>query len=63
MIAPSFAVLKHKLADSSLTRVFGRVREVVGLVIEATCPGARVGDLCLLEQPKGPSVPAEVVGF
>ena len=42
--------------------VFGRVTQVVGLVIESDGPNARIGDVCHLLS-DGEVVPAEVVGF
>jgi type III secretion protein N (ATPase) len=48
-------------------REAGRVVEVTGLVVRATVPGIRVGDLCWIEPPAGDAagvrVEAEVVGF
>ncbi len=44
--------------------VLGRVTQVVGLVLEANGPNARVGDVCLVEpEPGAPSIACEVVGF
>lgn len=45
-------------------KVCGKVRDVVGLTIEATGPPMRIGDLCYLETPgDDDDVPVEVVGF
>lgn len=44
-------------------RTYGRVSQVVGLVIESNGPNARVGDVCLIETHDGLVVRAEVVGF
>ncbi len=44
-------------------RVAGRVTELTGLVIRATAPGARTGELVLIERAQGGVVRAEVVGF
>ncbi|MBX3119386.1 MAG: flagellar protein export ATPase FliI [Fimbriimonadaceae bacterium] len=44
-------------------RVYGRVVQVVGLIVESSGPNARVGDLCLIESNHGELVRAEVVGF
>ena len=45
-------------------RVSGRVTELIGLLIRAVVPGARVGELCLIQSPKRARVlRAEVVGF
>ena len=42
----------------------GRVTELVGLLIRASVPGARVGELCLIRSPhRARPLRAEVVGF
>ena len=44
--------------------VRGRVTELVGLLIRAAVPGARVGEVCLIRSPHGArELRAEVVGF
>lgn len=44
--------------------ISGRVTELVGLLIKAAVPGARVGEVCLIRSPKRARVlRAEVVGF
>lgn len=44
--------------------VRGRVTELVGLLIRASVPGARVGEVCLIRSPRAADLlPAEVVGF
>lgn len=62
MTAPKFAGAVEKLRAARRYREFGRVAEVVGLVIESNGPQARIGDLCHLEAGDG-SISAEVVGF
>lgn len=58
----------QKLAESirhaDRPEVQGRVTRVVGMAVEATLPGARIGSICRLE-PQGGSdaIDAEVVGF
>src|SRR5918997_5267186 len=48
----------------SSTEVRGRVTELVGLLIRAAVPGARVGELCLIRSPhRARELRAEVVGF
>lgn len=48
----------------SSVEVRGRVTELVGLLIRAAVPGARVGELCLIHSPHRAKVlRAEVVGF
>jgi type III secretion protein N (ATPase) len=44
-------------------RVAGRVTELVGLVLRATAPGARAGELVTVERSRGNPLRAEVVGF
>ncbi|MFC1548274.1 FliI/YscN family ATPase, partial [Candidatus Neomarinimicrobiota bacterium] len=44
-------------------RIDGRVTQVVGLVIEATCPDGSVGDLCAIDVEGGKPITAEVMGF
>ena len=44
--------------------VRGRVIELVGLLIRAAVPGARIGELCLIRSPhRARELRAEVVGF
>ncbi len=48
----------------SSVEVRGRVTELVGLLIRAAVPGARIGELCLIHSPHRAKVlRAEVVGF
>jgi type III secretion system H+-transporting two-sector ATPase len=48
----------------SSVEVRGRVTELVGLLIRASAPGARVGELCLIRSPhRTRPLRAEVVGF
>ncbi|MBS1706826.1 MAG: FliI/YscN family ATPase [Armatimonadetes bacterium] len=49
--------------DTKLLQIFGRVSQVVGLVVESNGPNARVGDVCTIESDGGGSVQSEVVGF
>jgi len=45
-------------------RRYGRVNQVIGLVIEGLGPVAAIGDICRIQlKGKGESIPAEVVGF
>ncbi len=55
----------HRIIESTETiRRYGRVSQVIGLVIEGTGPAAAVGEMCLIDAAgKRPAVPAEVVGF
>jgi len=51
--------LKDALATISLSRVQGRVTQIVGPLLEAELPGARLGALCTVAGNR----PCEVVGF
>lgn len=62
MIAPKFLQARESLSQARRYREFGRVAEVVGLVIESNGPQARIGDLCQVEAGDA-WIPAEVVGF
>ncbi|BCO08548.1 flagellum-specific ATP synthase FliI [Desulfolithobacter dissulfuricans] len=45
-------------------RVYGKVRRIVGLVVEGHCPRSSVGSLCEIHPLEdGPPVPAEIVGY
>jgi len=41
----------------------GRVKKVVGPIVEGTLPGAAIGGVCRIIHPNGTSVETEVVGF
>jgi type III secretion protein N (ATPase) len=60
-IAGALQAIEH----ASPLRMTGRVTEVVGLVVRATVPGARIGELVTLDamQEEEPHRQAEVVGF
>jgi type III secretion system H+-transporting two-sector ATPase len=48
----------------SSVEVSGRVTELIGLLIRAAVPGARVGEVCLIQSPhRAKPLRAEVVGF
>jgi flagellum-specific ATP synthase len=56
------------LADADLQRRHGRVRDLIGLIVEASGVEAQVGEVCHIETGRPgarrqPTVPAEVVGF
>jgi flagellum-specific ATP synthase len=52
------------LREADLHRRHGRVRDLIGLIIEATGLEAEVGEVCSIDTGRGrPAVPAEVVGF
>jgi len=53
-----------KIVDGVQTaRVAGKVTELTGLVLRATAPGARAGELVIIERSRGGPLRAEVVGF
>ena len=53
-----------RIVDGARTlAVTGKVSEIVGLVVRATVPGIRQGDMVDIERAGLPSLPAEVVGF
>ncbi len=64
-ILPPLEDLKKRLKDTDITRVNGRVEQVVGLVIESSGPAASVGEACWITAANGTGEPvlAEVVGF
>jgi flagellum-specific ATP synthase len=57
-----FARARREVAELDPVRLSGRVTDVIGLVVEATGPGAPVGSLCRINDPPA-AIPAEVVGF
>jgi type III secretion protein N (ATPase) len=59
---------RARIARAAPHREAGRVVEVTGLIVRATVPGIRVGEVCWIEAPPSSSaararVEAEVVGF
>jgi flagellum-specific ATP synthase len=64
-ILPPLENLKKRIEQADLTRVNGRVEQVVGLVIESSGPIASVGEACWITPAggNGQAVFAEVVGF
>jgi type III secretion protein N (ATPase) len=51
------------LKDATLVRVRGRVTELTGLIIKASVPNVRVGEVVLIKSRVRGAVKAEVVGF
>lgn len=48
----------------STPRVYGKVRRIVGLVVEGYCPRSSIGSLCeITPLEPGPPIPAEIVGY
>lgn len=64
-ILPPLNVLSDSISRVELTRINGRVEQVVGLVIESSGPIASVGEACWITPADGNGLPvlAEVVGF
>lgn len=61
-----FASFQHQIKHAKTAdglRIYGRVAQVVGLVIESTGPDAKIGDICSIELGSKNDVRAEVVGF
>src|SRR5690348_2448473 len=67
MSAPSTLDISRYLSTIDQTSPVsskGRVQEVIGLLVRAIVPEARVGELCLIRNSRSPApVKAEVVGF
>ncbi|MDR2451168.1 MAG: type III secretion system ATPase SctN [Candidatus Accumulibacter sp.] len=58
------ALLEEAVSSASLLEIRGRVVQVVGTIIRAVVPGVRVGEICVLKNPRGTwELKAEVVGF
>ncbi|WP_425287445.1 FliI/YscN family ATPase [Paramesorhizobium deserti] len=55
----------HQTVLATETRPLnGRVRRITGIIVHATVPMVRIGELCHLRDPiSGRTVPAEVIGF
>jgi len=54
--------LEKRLNNINMTRNFGHINRVIGLVIESIGPEASIGELCLIETEEE-NIKAEVVGF
>jgi flagellum-specific ATP synthase len=60
----SLLAAREAIDRADLHRRHGRVRDLIGLVVEASGMEAPTGELCLVETGRNqPPVPAEVVGF
>ncbi|MCW5936219.1 MAG: FliI/YscN family ATPase [Fimbriimonadaceae bacterium] len=56
--------LGEAILATSRFEALGRVEKVVGLVLESDGPGARIGEVCIVEPEDGAEpLPCEVVGF
>lgn len=49
--------------ETETINIRGRVTEVAGLVIKATVPGVRIGEMCYIDTGFGKRIVSEVVGF
>jgi ATP synthase in type III secretion protein N len=59
-----FRIGQRVINETPPITVRGRVLQVVGTIIRAAAPGARIGDLCMLHNPEDAfELPAEVVGL
>jgi type III secretion protein N (ATPase) len=57
-------LLEETVSGISMLEVRGRVVQVVGTIIRAVVPGVRVGEICVLRNPRSNwTLKAEVVGF
>lgn len=52
----------EKIDDLELTRVHGRITEVVGMLMKAVIPDVKMGEVCMIKRSTTPLM-AEVVGF
>jgi flagellum-specific ATP synthase len=57
-----FAGYRHKIKQVNPIQVFGKVTEIIGLIVEARGPAATLGEVCRISHGKE-YVNAEVVGF
>jgi flagellum-specific ATP synthase len=62
-LAPAVAKYRRLVDDVSPLVASGRVRKIVGLVIEGNGPRTAVGGVCEVRSEGRPSVDAEIVGF
>ena len=57
-------ILDRAVDEARLIDVKGRVVQVVGMIIKASVPGVRVGEICILRDPwENVEMQAEVIGF
>ncbi|QHT48662.1 flagellar protein export ATPase FliI [Bacillus sp. SB49] len=59
------SIYQQAIRQADTYKRFGRIKRVVGLMVESKGPDASVGDLCYIHSPSGKVAPvaAEVVGF
>ncbi len=63
MIAPRFSRLRTALAETPVYTVYGKVAQIVGLVVESNGPAGKIGDLCTIAVDAHTKLSAEIVGF
>ena len=64
MTAVAYDMYAERIARASTVKHFGKVTQVVGLVIESAGPAVSIGRLCHIEnRESGDTMKAEVVGF
>jgi flagellum-specific ATP synthase len=59
---PQFDRVRRAIQGTQPYVLFGRVEQVIGLVVESTGPTSKIGDLCYIKT-EGRQTPVEVVGF
>lgn len=59
---PALSGVFSRLKKAPRLQLCGRVSQVVGLLVEAHGPNAKIGDFCHIETESG-RIPAEIVGF
>ncbi len=64
MSAVPYELLHERVEQVTTVRHYGKVSQVVGLVVESAGPAVPIGRLCMIENHEtGVRLPAEVVGF
>ncbi len=59
-----FKNIERAVTESELVKVHGKVVQVLGTIIKASVPGAKVGEVCrLVNKDDGMELLAEIVGF
>jgi len=62
-MTPAFARVRAAIDRADRVTILGRITDVVGLVIEASGPNAKIGEVCMIQSGSGSELPCEVVGF
>ncbi|MFQ6008174.1 MAG: FliI/YscN family ATPase, partial [Candidatus Zixiibacteriota bacterium] len=64
MSDPAYKIYKERIAGANTVKHYGKVTQVVGLVIESIGPSVSIGRLCNIENTNAHTkIQAEVVGF